>query len=49
MIAKGRIGETLTPSLPLHVAVGACELFGAVATLGRTPDLKRLTDEQWRS
>lgn len=34
--------------LPLHVAVAACELFGAVAVFGRTPNLKTLTDEQWR-
>lgn len=34
--------------LPLHVAIAACELFGAVAVFGRTPNLKNLTDEQWR-
>jgi TniQ len=39
----------LLDRLLLHVAIGACELFGAAATLGRTPDLKRLTDEQWRA
>lgn len=41
------VGPQLLDRLPLHVAIGACDLFGAVATLGRTPDLKRLTDEQW--
>ena len=41
------VGPQLLDRLPLHVAIGACELFGAVAALGRTPDLKRLTDEQW--
>jgi hypothetical protein len=35
-------------ALPLHAAIHACELFGAVATLGRTPDLKQLADKQWR-
>jgi hypothetical protein len=40
-------GSQLLDRLPLYVAIGACELFGAVATLGRTPDLKRLTDEEW--
>ena len=42
-------GPQLLDRLPLHVAIGACELFGAVATLGRTPHLKRLTDEQWHA
>jgi hypothetical protein len=42
-------GPQLLDRLPLHVAIGACELFGAVATLGRTPHLKRLTDEQWHT
>jgi TniQ len=42
-------GPQLLDRLPLYVAIGACELFGAVATLGRTPDLKRLTDEQWHA
>jgi hypothetical protein len=36
-------------SLALHVAFTACETFGAVATLGRRPNLKTLTDEQWRA
>jgi hypothetical protein len=42
-------GPQLLDQLPLYVAIGACELFGAVATLGRPPDLKRLTDEQWHA
>jgi len=42
-------GPQLLDRLPLHVAIGACELFGAVATLGRTPDLKRLTDNEWHA
>jgi hypothetical protein len=32
----------------LHVAIAACELFGAVAAFGRTANLKRLTGEEWR-
>jgi len=38
----------LIDRLPLFVAIAACELFGAVATLGRMPNLKTLTDEEWR-
>jgi hypothetical protein len=38
----------LIDGLPLFVAIAACETFGAVATLGRMPNLKKLTDEQWR-
>lgn len=38
----------LVDTLPLHVAIAACELFGAVAAFGRTPNLKTLTDEEWR-
>jgi len=41
-------GPELLDQLPLYVAIDACELFGAVATLGRTPHLKRLT-EQWHA
>jgi hypothetical protein len=41
-------GAGLIDTLPLHAAIHACELFGAVATLGRTPDLNQMTDEQWR-
>jgi hypothetical protein len=29
----------INDTLPLYVAVAACELFGAVATLGRMPNL----------
>jgi hypothetical protein len=35
----------LIDTLPLHVAIAACELFGAVASFGRIPNLKMLTDE----
>lgn len=42
------VGAGLIDTLPLHAAIHACELFGAVATLGRTPDLNQMTDEQWR-
>jgi hypothetical protein len=38
----------LIDTLPLHVAIAACELFGAVASFGRMPNLKMLTDEGWR-
>lgn len=38
----------LLDTLPLHAAIGACELFGAVAAFGRTVNLKKLGDEEWR-
>lgn len=38
----------LLDTLPLHAAIAACELFGAVATFGRTVNLKKLGDEEWR-
>lgn len=41
-------GTGLIDTLPLNVAIAACELVGAVATLGRMPNLKKLTDEQRR-
>lgn len=44
----GPAGTGLIDTLPLHVAIAACELFGAVAAFGRTPNLKTLTDEEWR-
>jgi hypothetical protein len=47
-IAQGPTGGLLD-TFPLHAAIGACELFGAVATLGRTPDLKKMTDDEWRA
>ena len=34
--------------MPLHVAVTASELVGAVAAFGRMPNLKRLSDADWR-
>jgi hypothetical protein len=36
----------LIDTLPLFVAIAACELFGAVAAFGRMPNLKTLTDEE---
>lgn len=47
-IDGGPPGAGLIDDLPLHVAIAACELFGAVAHFGRTPNLKTLTDEEWR-
>jgi hypothetical protein len=44
----GSARDGLIDDLPLFVAIAACETFGAVATLGRMPNLKKLTDEQWR-
>ncbi len=38
----------LLDSMPLHVAIAGCELFGAAASLGRMPNLKALTDDEWR-
>lgn len=34
---------------PLHAAIRICEMIGAVAVYGRTPNLKRLTDDEWWS
>lgn len=48
-LAHGPVRDGLLDALPLHVAITGCELFGAVATLGRMPNLKRLTDEEWRA
>lgn len=47
-INGGPAGPCLIDTLPLHVAIAACELFGAVAAFGRMPNLKTLTDEEWR-
>lgn len=47
-INGGPAGAGLMDTLPLHVVITACELFGAVASLGRMPNLKALTDDQWR-
>lgn len=44
----GPAGGRLLDAFPLHVAIAACELFGAVAAFGRRVNLKRLTDEEWR-
>jgi len=40
--------SVLLDGMPLHVASAGCELFGAVATLGRMPNLKTLADDEWR-
>lgn len=47
-ISGGPDRGCLVDTLPLHVAIAACELFGAVASFGRMPNLKTLTDEEWR-
>lgn len=47
-LTHGPVRGGLLDALPLYVAIAACDLFGAVATLGRMPNLKRLTDEEWR-
>lgn len=44
----GAANTGLIDTMPLHVAIAACELFGAVAAFGRMPNLKTLTDEEWR-
>jgi hypothetical protein len=36
-------------SLALFVAIKLCEMLGAVELFGRTANLKRLSDEQWRT
>lgn len=46
---QGPIRHGLLDSLPLHVAIMGCELFGAVALFGRTINLRTLTDEEWRA
>lgn len=43
-----RTGCSLTDTLPLHVAITDCELFGAVASFGRMPNLKTIADQEWR-
>lgn len=40
--------SVLLDGMPLHVTIAGCELFGAVASLGRMPNLKTLTDDEWR-
>lgn len=47
-IEGGSAGSAFIDALPLYVAIAACELFGAVASFGRMPNLKTLTDEEWR-
>ncbi len=44
-------GAKATPyldSLALFVAIKLCEMLGAVELFGRTANLRRLSDEQWR-
>lgn len=48
-VSHGSPGPGLLDALPLHAAIVACELFGVVATLGRTPKSGQVTDEQWRA
>ncbi len=48
-VIDGAPGPGLLDTLPLHAAIFACELFGAVATLGRTPKFGQVIDEQWRA
>jgi hypothetical protein len=48
-VVHGSPGTGLLDTLPLHAAIFACELFGVVATLGRTPKFGQVTDEQWRA
>jgi TniQ len=47
-VVHGPVGGRLPDTFALHVAIAACELFGAVAAFGRRVNLKRLTDEEWR-
>jgi hypothetical protein len=47
-VIHGSLFGGLLDTLPLHAAIAACELFGAVATFGRTVNLKKLGDEEWR-
>jgi hypothetical protein len=47
-VLVGPIRGGLLDTWPLHVAITACETFGAVARFGRTVNLKKLTDEEWR-
>jgi hypothetical protein len=46
-----RLGGTRrTPfldGLELHAAIRICEMIGAVAAFGRTPNLRRLSDDDW--
>ena len=44
----GPMTSDLLDVWPFHVAIATCELFGAVASFGRTPNLKKLVDDEWR-
>jgi len=46
-IEHGPEGSSWLDSLEFYVAAKVCEIFGAVALFGRTPDLKSFTDHQW--
>lgn len=55
MVQKLRLKSTVSlddpervATLPLHAAIASCELFGAVAAFGRTVNLKKLSEEEWR-
>lgn len=45
-VAGMRTGGFLD-GFPLYAAVRICEIFGLVAAFGRTPNTKRLTDDEW--
>ncbi|ABE62887.1 hypothetical protein Nham_2090 [Nitrobacter hamburgensis X14] len=47
-IDGGAARSVLLDGMTLHVSMAGCELFGAVATLGRMPNLKILTDDERR-
>jgi hypothetical protein len=44
---EGALAAPFLDAMPLYAAIKTCELVGAVAAFGRTPNLKRLTDDQW--
>ncbi|MBM7482336.1 TniQ family protein [Bradyrhizobium canariense] len=48
-LSGGSVRCDLLDTLPLHVVIAACDLFGAVALFGRTPNLNKLVDEEWRA
>lgn len=44
----GSAGPDWLDALPWHAAAKACEMIGAVATLGREAPIKTMTNSQWR-
>ncbi len=46
-IETGSGGQLWLDGLPWHVATKVCEVVGAVRSLGRTPNLKALTAQEW--